>query len=90
MVAGSFTHCKVSAKINRAPLFTSQRTTGGDRHLMANRPSEGSRVTRQALDDPSRKNIRRYLSVHIDNETLVTDDLVDYIHRAHNWSPEFI
>ena len=90
MVAGSFTHCKVSAKINRAPLFTSQRTTGGDRYLMANRPSEGSRVTRQALDDPSRKNIRRYLSVHIDNETLVTDDLVDYIHRAHNWSPEFI
>jgi hypothetical protein len=20
----------------------------------------------------------------------VTDELVDYIHRAHNWSPEFI
>ena len=32
--------------------------TGGDRYLMANRPSEGSRATRQALDDPSRENIR--------------------------------
>jgi len=31
-----------------------------------------------------------YLSEHIDNESLVTDQLVDYIHRAHNWSPEFI
>jgi pimeloyl-ACP methyl ester carboxylesterase len=28
--------------------------------------------------------------VHIDNESLVTDELVDYIHRAHNWSPEFM
>ena len=64
--------------------------TGGDRYLMANRPSEGSRATRQALDDPSRENIRRYLRVHIDDESLVTDELVDYIHRAHTWSPEFI
>jgi pimeloyl-ACP methyl ester carboxylesterase len=35
--------------------------TGGDRYLMANRPSEGSRVTQQAIADPSRDNIRRYL-----------------------------
>ena len=35
--------------------------TGGDRYLMANRPSEGSRATRQALDDPSRDNIAHYL-----------------------------
>ena len=64
--------------------------TGGDRYLMANRPSEGSRATRQALDDPSRDNIRRYLRVHIDDENLVKDELVDYIHRAHTWSPEFL
>jgi len=47
--------------------------TGGDRYLMANRPSEGSRATRQAVDDPSRENIRHYLRVHIDDESLVTD-----------------
>src|SRR5271166_3586308 len=64
--------------------------TGGDRYLMANRPSEGSRATRQALDDPSRENITHYLRVHIDDESLVTDELVDYIHRAHTWSQEFI
>jgi len=28
--------------------------------------------------------------VHIDNESLVTDDLVDYIRQAHTWSPEFM
>src|SRR5260370_12422747 len=64
--------------------------TGGDRSLMANRPSEGSRATREALDSPTRENIRRYLRVHIDDEALVTDELVDYIHRAHTWSPEFM
>lgn len=34
----------------------SQIGAGGDRYLMTNRPSEGSRVTRQALDNPSRDN----------------------------------
>jgi pimeloyl-ACP methyl ester carboxylesterase len=64
--------------------------TGGDRALMANRPSEGSRASRRALDNPSRENIARYLSVHLDDESLVSDELIDYIHRAHTWSPEFI
>src|SRR5258708_17685563 len=59
--------------------------TGGDRYLLAHPPSEGRRATRQALDDPSPENIRRYLSVHIDDESLVTDQLVDYIHHAHYW-----
>src|SRR5205085_6851268 len=62
--------------------------TGGDRYLLANRPSEGSRATQQTIADPSRDNIRHYLRVHIDDESLVTDELVDYIHRAHTWSPE--
>jgi len=64
--------------------------TGGDRYLMANRPSEGARTTQQTIADPSRENIRRYLRVHIDDEALVTDELVDYIHHAHTWSPEFL
>src|SRR5579871_5360308 len=63
--------------------------TGGDRYLMANRPSEGSRATRRALDNPSRENIANYLRVHIDDEQLVTDALIDYIHHAHTWSPQF-
>ena len=63
--------------------------TGGDRYLMANRPSEGSRATRHAIDEPNRETIRRYLRVHIDDERLVTDELVDYIHHAHTWSPAF-
>ena len=77
-------------RVRRFVMGGSHIGTGGDRYLMANRPSEGSRATRQALDDPSRENIRRYLRVHLDDESLVTDELVDYIHRAHTWSPEFM
>src|SRR5262249_53726512 len=64
--------------------------TGGDRYLLAKRPAEGSRAPRRALDDPRRDKIQDYLKVHIDDESLVTDELVDYIHHAHTWSPEFI
>jgi 2-hydroxy-6-oxonona-2,4-dienedioate hydrolase len=53
-------------------------------------PLGGQWATRQALDDPSRENIAHYLRVHIDDESSVTEELVDYIHRAHTWSPEFI
>ena len=28
--------------------------------------------------------------MHIDDDSLMTDALVDYIHRAHTWSQEFI
>jgi pimeloyl-ACP methyl ester carboxylesterase len=64
--------------------------TGGDRYLLANRPSEGSRATQRTIADPSVENFRSYLRVHLDDERLVTDELVGYIHRAHTWSPEFL
>jgi pimeloyl-ACP methyl ester carboxylesterase len=64
--------------------------TGGDRYLMANRPSEGSRATREALADPTPENIRRYLRVHLDDEALVTDALVEYVHRAHTGAPALV
>src|SRR5258708_36732331 len=60
-------------RVGRFVMGGSHIGTGGDRYLMANRPSEGSRATARALADPSRENIRHYLPVHIDDESLVTD-----------------
>ena len=54
--------------------------TGGDRYLMTNRPSG-------AVGPPARRSTTRaartsrITSVHIDDESLVTDELVDYGHR---------
>ncbi len=62
--------------------------TGGDRYLMANRPSEGSRVTQEVHANPTRENVHRYLRVHLDDETLVTDELIDYIHQSHTGRPD--
>ena len=63
-------------RVRRFVMGGSHIGTGGDRYLLANRPSEGSRATRRTLDDPSPDNIRHYLRVHIDDESLVTDGLV--------------
>jgi len=54
---GGITHSK---RVRKFVMGGSHIGTGRDRYLMANRPSEGSRATRQALDDPSRENIRRF------------------------------
>jgi len=80
---------KYPDRLSRFVMGGSHIGTGGDRYLMANRPSEGNRATRDVMANPTRENIQRYLRVHIDDEALVTDELVDYIHRAHTWSPEF-
>lgn len=77
-------------RVRRFVMGGSHIGTGGDRYLMANKPSEGSRATLHAIGDPSKANIGRYLRVHIDDESLVTDELVDYIHHAHTWSPAFL
>jgi 2-hydroxy-6-oxonona-2,4-dienedioate hydrolase len=76
--------------VNRFVMGGSHIGTGGDRYLMANRPSEGSRATRDAIDNPSKENILKYLKVHIDDATMVTDELAEYIHHAHTWSPAFL
>src|SRR5258708_2840477 len=62
--------------------------TGGDRYLLANRPSEGSRATQQAIADPSAENIRRYLRVHIDHASLVTYAPLAHIHSPHTCPPD--
>ena len=67
--------------------------TGGDLYLMGNRPSEGSRATREVLAEgpnATRETVRRYLQVHIDDQELVTDDLVDYIHGNFTSHPDHI
>lgn len=64
--------------------------TGGDLYLMGNRPSEGSLITREVRDNPTRENVRRYLRTHIDDPDLVTDELVDYIHSSYTGNPAHI
>ena len=60
----------------------------GDRYVFANRPSEAMRVTRSLSSEPSKEEIRRFLEVHIDDQALVIDELVDYLHHWHTRSPE--
>ena len=77
-------------RVNKLVFGACHIKTGGDLYLMGNRPSEGSLVTREVRDNPSRDNVRRYLRTHIDDNALVTDDLVDYIHGNYTGNPDHI
>jgi pimeloyl-ACP methyl ester carboxylesterase len=75
-------------RINKLVFGGAHIATGGDRYLLANRPSEGNRATREVMANPTKENFRRYLVVHLDDENLVTDELVDYIHAVHTGRPD--
>jgi pimeloyl-ACP methyl ester carboxylesterase len=77
-------------RVNKLIFGACHIKTGGDLYLMGNRPSEGSRATNDVIADPTRKNVHRYLRVHIDDQTLVTDDLIDYIHQNYTGHPDHV
>jgi len=81
---------KYPDRVNKLVFGACHIRTGGDVYLMGNRPSEGSRASREAMNNPIRESFRRYLRVHIDDEALVTDELVDYIHQNYTSNPDHI
>lgn len=64
--------------------------TGSDRYLMANRPSEAMRASRELGQnpDPTREDIRRVLRLFIDNQALVTNELVEYSYNIMHSRPD--
>ena len=68
---------KEPERVNKLVFGACHIRTGGDLYLMGNRPSEGSLVTSEVRHNPTRENVRRYLRTHIDDNALVTDELVE-------------
>ena len=75
-------------RANRIVVGGSHVSTGGDPYLIANRPSEGGRMNREAAENPTRENIRRNMRVHFDNPDLVTDELVEYLYQNATSHPD--
>jgi pimeloyl-ACP methyl ester carboxylesterase len=48
----------------------------------------GGFINRDAQDNPTPENIRRYLRAHIRDEALVTDELVEYIRQSYTGRPD--
>ena len=65
-------------------------TAGGypNEYLMANKQEEGGRASREAGRNPTHENFRRYLELHIVDQSLVTDELVDYVLKQHTGRPD--
>jgi 2-hydroxy-6-oxonona-2,4-dienedioate hydrolase len=56
--------------------------------LFENPYPEGQRSRNEVLADPTKENFRRYITLHLYDQAMVTDELVDYLHHWHTWSPE--
>jgi 2-hydroxy-6-oxonona-2,4-dienedioate hydrolase len=75
-------------RIDKIVMGGSHASTGGDPYLIANRPSEGSKMNRETHQNPTRENIRRNMLVHLNNHELVTDQLVEYMYENANSRPD--
>ena len=65
--------------------------TGGGyaaENLITVRPEASGLVSRDASENPTSENIRRYLSVHIRDQELITDELVEYILKSYTGRPD--
>lgn len=51
-------------------------------------PEATSIINREVAADPTLENIRRYLTWHIRDQSLITDDLVEYIHHYYTYRPD--
>ena len=65
--------------------------TGGGyagEYMFTVKPEASGIVGREAGLNPTPENIRRYLNMHIRDEALVTDELVDYILKSYTGRPD--
>ena len=78
-------------RINKLVWGAGHVGTGGgypNEYLMTVTPEEGIRASRAAGQNPTLENFRYYLETHIHDQSLVTDDLVEYVHRAYTSRPD--
>ncbi|MBM3940741.1 MAG: alpha/beta fold hydrolase [SAR202 cluster bacterium] len=81
---------KYQDRVKKFVMGGSHIATGGDIYFLANRPDEARYFTNLVVANPTKDNVRLYLTKHVFDEQLVTDDLVDYIHQWYTWSPELL
>jgi 2-hydroxy-6-oxonona-2,4-dienedioate hydrolase len=67
-------------------------TAGGypNEYLISNMPEEGVRAAGEAGRDPTPENFRRYLSLQIFDQSLITEELVDYVRSMHTGRADLV
>jgi pimeloyl-ACP methyl ester carboxylesterase len=84
---------KYPDRINKLVWGAGHIGTGGgyrNEYLMNVAPEEGGRTSRAAAQNPTLENFRLYLESHIYDQSLVTDELVEYVHKAYTGRPDLI
>ena len=75
-------------RINKLVWGAGHINGGPGSYLMSNLREEGIRASGEFNQDPNADNMRRYLRLHLVDQDLVTDELVDYLVQAHTGRPD--
>ena len=82
---------KYPDRINKLVWGAGHVGTGGayeGEYMFTVRPEASSLINREVSENPTPENIRRYLSVHIRDEALITGELVEYIRKMYTGRPD--
>ncbi len=75
-------------RVNKVVIGGCHASSHGDPYIIANQPSELSRVSREFVDEPTLKNMRRYMESTLYKRSLVTDELVQYMYDLYTSHPD--
>jgi pimeloyl-ACP methyl ester carboxylesterase len=68
-------------RINKLVWGDGHLNAGAGSYLISNLPEEGIRAGMEYIEDPTRDRLRRFLQLNIEDQSLVTDELVDYCYH---------
>lgn len=76
-------------RVNKLVWGAGHINVGTGMYLLGNMfPEEGIRASSVVMQDPTAENMRKYMELHVFDQSLVTDELVDYLVEAHTGRPD--
>jgi pimeloyl-ACP methyl ester carboxylesterase len=75
-------------RVRKVVIGACHASSGGDPYIIANQPPEVGRVAREFVEEPTLKNMRRYMEVTVHQKALVTDELVQYMYGLYTSHPD--
>ncbi len=75
-------------RIDRLVVGAHHLGTNGGEYLIATESEEGIRLGSAAIENPTPEAVRAYLAVHLNDQELVTDELIDYLITQHTARPD--
>ena len=77
-------------RINKLVWGDGHLNAGPGSYLMSNLPEEGIRAGIEYSKDPTRERMRRFLELNIDDQSLITEELIEYLYQMDTGRPDIV